>query len=80
MRHRERLEDTADRLSGLGTNKEVEVVGHEAVAEQPEGVATLGAIQGSEEGVAVGLVGENVATVISAIEGVVDQAVVDSSW
>lgn len=56
------------------------MIGHEAVAEQPEGVATLRAIQGSEEGVAICLVGEDVATVIFAIEGAVDQAVVDGSW
>jgi hypothetical protein len=71
----EGLEDAADRLPGLGADEEVEVVGHEAIAEEPEGIAVLGLGQGLEEGDAVGVVAEDVA----AVEGVIDQAVVDGA-
>jgi hypothetical protein len=38
----ERLEDAADRLARLGAEEELEVVGHQAVAEEPEGISLLG--------------------------------------
>jgi hypothetical protein len=69
------LEDPADRLPGLGPNQQVEVVGHEAVAEEPEGVAVLRATEGREKRVVIRVGCENIA----AIENVVDQSAVDRS-
>jgi hypothetical protein len=79
MGHGEGLEDAADRLTGLGAEQEVEVVGHEAVAEEAERIALLGPRQGFEEGDSVGVVGEDVGAVVAAVEGVVNQALVDGS-
>jgi hypothetical protein len=73
------LEDAADRSASLGPDQQVEVVGHEAVAEQGEGVAFLGAGEGFEEGDAIGIVGKNVSPVIAAVERVIDQSVVDGA-
>jgi hypothetical protein len=68
----EGLEDAADRLPGLGPREEVEVVGHQAVTEEPEGVARLGGGEGLAEGEVIGLIGEDIAAVVAAIECVVD--------
>ena len=58
----------------------MEVVGHEAVAEEPKGVAVLGAAQRNEEGFAIVVLGEDIAAVVAAIEGMVNQPLVDGSW
>src|SRR5262249_29527001 len=79
MGHGEGLEDAADRLTGLGAEQEVEVVGHEAVAEEAERIALLGPRQSFDEGASVGVVLEDVGAVITTVEGVVDQALADGS-
>ena len=42
MGHGQGLENPADRLAGPGLEQKMKVVGHQAVAEQLERVATLG--------------------------------------
>ncbi len=78
--HGEGLEDAADRLAGFGPDQKMEVVGHEAVAEEPNGVAVLGAVQRNEEGFAIVVLGEDIAAIVAAIERMVDQPLVDGSW
>jgi hypothetical protein len=55
---------------------QIPMIGHETIAEQPEGVAVLGTAQGDEKGFAIVVLGENVA----AMKGMVDLALVDGSW
>jgi hypothetical protein len=76
---REGLEDSADRLSGLGPDQEVKVIGHETIAEEPEGVAVPGLGEGLEEGDAVGVVAEDIPAVVATVEGVIHQAVIDGA-
>ena len=75
----ERLEDAADRLARLGAEEEVEMVGHEAVAEESERVAVPGGGEGLEEGEVVVVIGEDGGAVVAAVKGVVDQSVVDGA-
>ena len=57
------------------------MVGHQAVAEEAEGVAELRLAEQSEEGAAVGVVEEDVAAVVAAAEGMEGEAVVvGSEW
>ena len=55
------------------------MVGHQAVAEEPEGVALLGGGEGLEEGEVVVVIGEDGGAIVAAVEGVIDQAVVDGA-
>jgi hypothetical protein len=65
-------------IARLGAEGEV-LVGHQAVAAEPERVAELGACQGVEEGAEVVVVEEDGVAVVAAAEGVVDEAVVVGS-
>jgi hypothetical protein len=71
------LEDSADRLSELRADEEVEVVGHEAIAEEAEGIALPGLGEGLQEGDPIVIVAEDDGPVVAAIEGVIDEAVID---
>jgi hypothetical protein len=75
----ERLEDAADRLPSLGSNEEVEVVGHQAVPEQPEGVTLLGGGEGLEEGEMVVVIREDGRPVVAAVKGMINEAVGDGA-
>ena len=77
--YREGLEDSADPLSELGPEQKVEVIGHEAIAEQAKRIAVLGFGKGFEEGNAVGIVTEDISTVVAAIECVIDETVIDGA-
>jgi len=77
--HGERLEDPADRLPGFGPHKQVEMVGHQAITQEPEGIAVLGECKCLEESDVVVVVGEDHGAVVAAVEGVVNQSVVDGS-
>ena len=77
----ERLHDPPDGHAGLGSEDEVEVVGHQAVAVEAEQEAELRLAERGEEGVVVGVVVEDFLAVVAAAEGVEDQAVVvRSKW
>src|SRR5262249_52518937 len=63
-------------LPRLGAEEEVEVVGHEVVPEEPEGVAPLGRGECPEQGEVVVVIGEDGGAVVAAVERVIDQTVV----
>ena len=73
---RKRLEDPADRLSGLRPEKKVNVIGHETIAEESQGLALPGFGKGIKEGEAVGVIAKNISAIITPVEGVINQAVV----
>jgi hypothetical protein len=79
MRDSKRLEDSADRLSGLRPDEQVKVIGHEAIAEQAKRIAVLGFGEGAEEGSPVGIVPKDIGAVVAAVEDVIDQSVIDGS-
>ena len=79
MGHRERLKDPADRLPGFGPHKQVEMVGHQAVTQEPEGIAILRECKCLKESEVVLVVRENHGAVVATVEGVVNQSVVDGS-
>jgi hypothetical protein len=76
MGDRKGLQDPADRLFGLRPEKKVKVIGHETIAEEPQGVALPSFGKCIKEGEAVGIIAENVSAVVAAVEGVINQAVV----
>ena len=73
---RQRLDDPADRLPWLGPQEQVEVVGHQAVAEEPERTALLGIGEGLEEGEVIVVIGEDGGAVVAPVVGVIDLAIV----
>src|SRR5271157_3742614 len=77
--HSQRLENPADRLTGIGLQEEMEMVAHQAIAQQPEGVAATSPAQRLEEGVAVAVVGEDVVPVVAPVQRMIDQSVVDGA-
>ena len=77
--HGQGLKDSTDRLPALGPEQEVEVIGHQAIAEESEGVAVLGLGEGFQEGDAVAVVTEDILAVVPPVEGVIDQTVVDGA-
>jgi hypothetical protein len=76
---REGLQDSANRLAGFRSQQQMEVIGHEAITKQPERITLLGVGEGLQEGHAIIVVAEDVGAVIAAIEGVVNEGVVDGA-
>ena len=74
--HGERLEDPADRLPRARLEQEVEVVAHQAVTEQREGIAALRDAERLEKGLVIAIAGELVGSVVAAVHRVEVQAVV----
>jgi hypothetical protein len=56
------------------------MIGHQTVTEQLEGITALGLPQGVKKSEVVHFFGENVSPVVSTIERVVDQSIMDSAW
>jgi hypothetical protein len=52
----------------------MEVVGHQAIAEEAEGVALLGGGEGLEEGEMVVVISEDRGPVVAPIEGMIEQS------
>ena len=77
---RKRLKDAADRDARFGPEEQVEMVGHQAVGIEAEGISDLGFGQVVEEGLVVGVVVEDDLSVVAAVDGVVEQAVIVKSW
>ncbi len=71
----ERLENTADRLASLGAEQQVKMVGHQAIAEQPERVTLLRLLEGFEKRQIVFGRKENVGTVVPAVQRVIQQTI-----
>lgn len=66
MGDRERLEDSTDQLASRTQQEEMEMVAHQAVAEEPERAALLGDRHGPEEGLEA-VVGKDFGPVVPAI-------------
>lgn len=73
--HAQRLENTADRLARLRAEQQVEMVGHEAVAVEAKRIAFFRFPQGLEEGEIIVSPEENVSTVVSAVDRVIQQTI-----
>jgi hypothetical protein len=71
----ERLQDPADRLTGLGAEQQVKVAHHQAVAEYPERIPTLGLAQGLEKGQIVCGLEKNGFTVVPTVKRVIEQTI-----
>ncbi len=55
----------------------MEVIGHETIAEEAEGIAVLGLGEGFEEGDTVAVITEDVGAVVAAVEGVIDEPIIE---
>ena len=75
----ERLKDSTDRLPWVGSEQEVEVVRHQAIAEESEWISASGLGEGLEEGDAVAVIAEYVGAVVASVEGMIDEAVIDGA-
>jgi hypothetical protein len=73
--YREGFEDSADRLADLGLEQQMKVIGHEAIAEEAKRITFLGVGEGFKEGNAVGVVAKDV----GAVEGMIDETVIDGA-
>ena len=71
----QQLDDAADRLARLGTQQQVEVVGHQAIPVEAERVSPPGPRQGLQEGFLIGPVVEDGGPVVAPVQGVVDQVI-----
>ena len=60
---------------GAGLEQEVEVVAHQAIAEESEREAFVSAGEGGEEGLVIVGAVEDAVAVVAAIDGVVDEAI-----
>ena len=68
----EGLHDAADGLAGAGSEYEMDVVGHQAVGVEVEGVSSLGLCEGFEVGKPIAVGVEDVVAVVAAIQRVED--------
>ena len=59
-------------MPGLRAQEEVEVIGHQAIVEEAEGIALLCVGDGPEKGDVIGVVGEDITAIVAPVEGVVD--------
>jgi hypothetical protein len=73
----QRLEDPTDRLAGSRAEQEVEVIGHQAVAEELERIPCVRLLDHPEEGAVVVIIHENIGAIVATIDGVVYQIFVD---
>ena len=55
------------------------MIGHETIAEEAKRIAFLGLGEGLEEGDAVGVIAKDVGAVVAAIEGMIDETVIDGA-
>ncbi len=76
---RQRLQDAADRLPALRRQHQVKVIGHQAVGVEIERVALASFPQRVEKGAKVGVAAKDRLAIIAAIDGVVNQTVVNES-
>ena len=67
----------AQEIGVVGDGDEVEVVGHQAVAEQLKGVALFGGRECLEERDIIGVLGEDIRAVVPAIDRGVEEAIIN---
>lgn len=74
------LEDAADRLPGGRLEKQMKMVGHQAVAEERERVPCLGAGEIAKEHIPFALGAEDIGSVVPAVDRVVNKVIACRSW
>ena len=74
------LEDAADRLPGGRLEKQMKMVGHQAVAEERERIPCLGAGEIAKEHIPFAVGAEDIGSVVSAVDRVVNQVIACRSW
>ena len=74
------LEDAADRLPGGRLEKQMKMVGHQAVAEERERVPCLGAGEIAKEHIPFAVEAEDIGSVVPAVDRVVNKAIACRSW
>jgi hypothetical protein len=75
----EQLKEASDSDAGIGSEQEVELVRHQVIAIEPEEIAEMGPPKALEEGVAIGVGGEDDDLVVAAVDGIEGQAIVFGS-
>src|SRR5512140_2025437 len=74
------LEDAADRLPGGRLEKQMEMVGHQAVAEERERIPCLGAGEIAKEHIPFAIGAEDIGSVVPAVDRVVNKVIACRSW
>ena len=74
------LEDAADRLPGGRLEKQMKMVGHQAVAEERERIPCLGAGEIAKEHIPFVLGAEDIGSVVPAVDRVVNKVIACRSW
>ena len=77
---RQGLEDAADRLPGGRLEKQMKMVGHQAVAEERERIPCLGAGEIAKEHIPFAVGAEDIGSVVPAVDRVVNQVIACRSW
>jgi hypothetical protein len=62
-------------VPGLRLYKEVDIVGHQAVAEEPKRITLFGPGESPKKREVISIVGEHIRAVVAAINRVIDKAV-----
>ncbi len=76
----QRLEDAADRLHGGRLEKQMKMVGHQAVAEERERVPCLGAGEIAKEHIPFAVGAEDIGSVVPAVDRVVNKVIACRPW
>ncbi len=74
------LEDAANRLPGGRLEKQMKMIGHQAVAEERERIPCLGAGKIAKEHIPFALVAEDIGSVVPAVDRVVNKVIACRSW
>ena len=74
------LEDAADRLPGGRLEKQMKMVGHQAVAEECERIPCLGAGEIAKEHIPFAVGAEDIGSVVPAVDRVVNKVIACRSW
>jgi hypothetical protein len=74
------LEDAADRLPGGRLEKQMKMVGHQAVAEERERIPCLAAGEIAQEHIPFAVGAEDIGSVVPAVDRVVNKVIACRSW
>ena len=74
------LEDAADRLPGGRFEKQMKMVGHQAVAEERERIPCLGAGEIAKEHIPFAVGAEDIGSVVPAVDRVINKVIACRSW
>ncbi len=73
----EGLQDSTDRLAAFGPKQEVEMIGHETIAEKAKRIAVFGFGKRFEKGNAVRIVAEDIGAIVTPVEGMINECIVN---